>query len=72
MGIDMKELQVFLKLNVEALFDHQDLNEALPAGTPTTAEELAFYLLEQAKRVFERPVLIRVFETDDSWVEATA
>lgn len=69
MGIDLKEVGEFLRTNVVALFDHQFINERLPSGVQTTAEQIGLYILRVAARYFPAAVKVRVYETPDSWVE---
>jgi len=69
MGLDLKELGEFLKSNVEALFDHQFINDRIP-GQHSTAEGIARYILDVADRYFNKSIVkVRVYETPDSWVE---
>jgi 6-pyruvoyltetrahydropterin/6-carboxytetrahydropterin synthase len=86
MGIDLREVGEFLKSNVEALFDHQIINERLPKERvasdlftveereiPSTAENIASYILEVALRYFkDKDLKVRVYEGPDSWVEIEA
>ena len=67
-GLDMKEIAEFLKANVKGRFDHQFINEKMP-GVPTTAENIAFAIMEPALEYFQAQVKICVYETPDSWVE---
>lgn len=67
-AIDLRELGDFLKVNVIALFDHQNINDKM-YGKPSTAENIANCILELAVRVFKTWAKVRVFETPDSWVE---
>jgi len=67
-GLDMKMISEFLKVNVIGRFDHHFINEKMP-GIPTTAENIAFAIMEPALEFFEAQVKIRVYETLDSWVE---
>jgi len=66
--IDMKEIGEFLKANVLGRFDHHFINDKMP-GCPSTAENIAFAIAEDALRFFNRQVKVRVYETPDSWVE---
>ena len=67
-GLDMKEISEFLKTNVVGRFDHQFINEKMP-GIPTTAENIAFAIMEPALEFFQAQVKVHVYETPDSWVE---
>ena len=66
-GLDMKEISEFLKMNVRGRFDHDFINEKM--DVPTTAENIAFAIMEPALEFFNAQVRIRVYETPDSWVE---
>jgi 6-pyruvoyltetrahydropterin/6-carboxytetrahydropterin synthase len=66
MGIDMADLGDWLKMNVGGLYDHRYLNAVV---NPSTAENIAGVILNNAINAFGRPIRVRVFETPDSWVE---
>lgn len=66
MGIDMCELSDWLKMNVGGLYDHKYLN---PVVNPSTAENIAGVILNNAINAFGKPVIVRLFETPDSWVQ---
>lgn len=66
MGIDLGDIGEFLKMNVGGLYDHKYLNDLI--DNPT-AENIALEILDTALRVYERPCIVRVFETPTSWVE---
>lgn len=67
MVIDMIELKDFLYVEVIAMFDHRDLNIFFP---DPTAENIAYHVLTKAAKHFKQfDILVRVYETSDSWVE---
>lgn len=72
MVIDLQDLGEFLFTNVLALYDHHNLNEKFKE--PSTAENIAKHIWSAAWRYFSETfmatdVIVRVFETPDSWVE---
>lgn len=69
MILDMKILKTFLDINVVAKFDHSNLNEWSSLESPSTAENIAIYILALARTHFDLPVKVRVYETATAWVE---
>ena len=53
---------------IEAELDHQNLTSLLPF--PTTAENLAGYLLDRLADAVPRICAVRVWETTSAWAEA--
>lgn len=74
MVADFRTLRWAKKDALKGGLDHGVLNELLPEGYATTAEEIARYIYEEtSQRVPEGVTLkVRVSETPNSWVEYEA
>jgi len=73
MVIDLKELKEIMEREVGQRFDHRDLNEDTPyfkglAATPENLARVIFELLDAALPG-GRLRRVRLFPTDDLWVE---
>ena len=55
---------------LHAQLDHQNLNDVLPVS-PTTAENIALYLLEQLRAVVPQVNSVTVWETPDCWARVS-
>lgn len=55
------------------LLDHRNLNDVVPAQyLPTTAENLARYLLDALRAQLPDVAAVKVWETESSWAEVRA
>ncbi len=69
MGVDFRELSRFLEDEILGKFDHSCLNDFIEQPT---AEAVCQHFLDIAEKRFKgvgTSVVIRVYETPDSWVE---
>lgn len=70
MVVDFTRIKDVFKRRVEALCDHQYLNETVPVER-TTAELLATWMLRELREELPVIVAVRVAETPTSWAEVT-
>ena len=70
MVVDFTRIKEVFKRRVEALCDHQYLNETVPVER-TTAELLAAWMLGELRAELPQVVAVRVSETPSSWAEVT-
>lgn len=70
MVVDFTRIKDVFKRRVEALCDHQYLNETVPVER-TTAELLATWMLRELREELPVIVAVRVAETPTSWAEIT-
>jgi 6-pyruvoyltetrahydropterin/6-carboxytetrahydropterin synthase len=70
MVVDFTRIKEVFKRRVEALCDHQYLNETVPVAR-TTAELLAAWMLGEMRAELPQVVAVRVSETPSSWAEVT-
>lgn len=70
MVVDFTRIKEVFKRRVEALCDHQYLNETVPVAR-TTAELLAAWMLGELRAELPQVVAVRVSETPSSWAEVT-
>ncbi len=75
MVIDLKELNEIMRAEIEARFDHRNLNEDTEyfRSTPPTAENLARVIFELLDRALPGELLhrVRLHPTRDLFVEVT-
>jgi 6-pyruvoyltetrahydropterin/6-carboxytetrahydropterin synthase len=64
--VDYRELDAF-KDWVDQTIDHRNLNDVMPVRT--TAENLARWLFDEAKRITPYLTTVRVYETPKTWAE---
>jgi 6-pyruvoyltetrahydropterin/6-carboxytetrahydropterin synthase len=64
--VDYHELKPFRDLLDQEL-DHRHLNDILPGST--SAESIAYYLYQRAKKLWPQVFAIRVSETPKTWAE---
>lgn len=70
MALDFTRIKDVFKRRVEALCDHQYLNETVPVER-TTAELLAAWMLREMRAELPLVIAVRVSETPSSWAEVT-
>ena len=64
--VDYHELKRFKDI-IDKELDHRHLNDVLPY--PPTAEYIAYYLYQKAKKIWSLVVAVRVSETTKTWSE---
>lgn len=73
MVLDFSELDLAWKSTVEPLVDHRYLNEQMPNDLlPTTAENIARWLLELFRKRVDQVTAVTVWETATSWARVEA
>lgn len=71
MVLDFAEVKAAWK-KLEPLLDHQFLNDTVPADyQPTTAENLASFIVDSLSEQLPQLVAVRLFETPTSYVEVS-
>lgn len=70
MVVDFNRIKEVYKRRIEAVCDHQYLNETVPVER-TTAERLAAWMLGELHDELAQVVAVRVSETPSSWAEVT-
>lgn len=70
MVVDFTRIKEVFKRRVEALCDHQYLNETVPVER-TTAELLATWMLRELREELPQVAAVRVAETPTSWAQVT-
>ena len=70
MVVDFTRIKEVFKRRIEALCDHQYLNETVPVER-TTAELLAAWMLSELRAELPQVCAVRVSETPSSWAEVT-
>jgi 6-pyruvoyltetrahydropterin/6-carboxytetrahydropterin synthase len=70
MVVDFNRIKEVYRRRIEAVCDHQYLNETLPVER-TTAELLAAWMLGELRNELLQVVAVRVSETPSSWAEVT-
>jgi len=71
MVVDFARIKEAFKRRVEAVCDHQFLNETVPVPR-TTAELLAAWMLAELRAELPQVVAVRLYETPSSYAEVTA
>lgn len=71
MVIDFARIKDVFKRRIEAVCDHQYLNETVPVAR-TTAELLAAWMLRELRDELPQVVTVRLYETPTSYAEVTA
>jgi 6-pyruvoyltetrahydropterin/6-carboxytetrahydropterin synthase len=69
MVLDFAELKLAWG-KLHAQLDHQNLNDVLPIS-PTTAENIALYLLAQLRESVPQVVSVTVWETAECWARVS-
>ena len=70
MVVDFTRLKDVFKRRIEAVCDHQFLNETVPVAR-TTAELLATWMLSELRAELPQVVMVRLYETPTSFAEVT-
>ena len=70
MVIDFARLKDVFKRRIEAVCDHQFLNESVPVAR-TTAELLAAWMLRELRHELPQVTAVRLHETPSSYAEVT-
>lgn len=68
MVVDFGVVKEVYKRRIEAVCDHQYLNDALPIPR-TSAEWMAFWMLKEMRKEMEEVFKVRVYETPTSYAE---
>lgn len=73
MLLDLGVLGAWWKSELEPHLDHQNLEDTIPAKfLPTTIENLAAFILEEARETFPEIASVRVQEGETQWAIAIA
>ncbi len=67
--VDYNDLKPFKEI-IDNELDHRHLNDVVPGST--SAESIAYYLYQKAKKMWPEVVAIRISETPKTWAEYRA
>lgn len=70
MVLDFARIKAVFKRRIEAVCDHQFLNETVPVAR-TSAELLASWMLRELHTELSQVVAVRLYETPTSYAEVT-